>query len=384
PSTTAKDVATAEIRALRAHYYQILMDLYGGVPLFKETTTTTNLAKSTRTEVFNFVESELKTALLVLPNAVSYARVTAPVVQAMLARLYLNAEVYTGVTKWAEATTAADAVINSGFYNLSANFEDNFSPTNEGSKENIFVVPFNEISVQGNNIVQMTMHYGNQVTYNLQNQPWNGYCTMEEFYNSFSSNDKRLSKSLLVGPQFASDGTTPIVDGAADPTDPDGLKLVFVPKVNELEPTAWREGGARIFKFPPKFNATQNLDNDFPIYRYADVLLMKAEAQYKLGNSAVAQTLINQVRTRAGLTGISSVTDDAILAERGRELFAEAVRRTDLIRFGKFENFLSSPLFPPSKTFGPISNPNATFKRIYPFPKTALANNTALVQNPGY
>ena len=105
--------------------------------------------------------------------------------QTLLAKLYLNAEVYSGTPQWAKVITACDEVINSGKYSLESNYFTNFNVDNSGSKEFIFAIPYDQVFFQGFAMAVRTLHYGSQLTYNLTAQPWNGFCTMEEFYNSY-------------------------------------------------------------------------------------------------------------------------------------------------------------------------------------------------------
>jgi hypothetical protein len=140
-----------------------------------------------------------------------------------------------------------------------------------------------------------------------------------------------------------------------------------------LYPQSLRQAGARVGKFEFALGATPDLSNDFPIYRYSDVLLMRAEALWRISAaSAEALTLVNQVRARAGVNALASLTADALLAERGREMFAEGFRRSDLIRFGKYNQAWWEK---------PVS---AATKNIFPIPQPQILVNPSLVQNPGY
>ena len=289
----------------------------------------------------------------------TYGRINKWAALAMQAKLYLNAETYTGTARWAEAAASADEVINSGLYSLEGNYSSNFATENAGSAENIFVVPYDEVFAQGFNWHQMTLHYASQNTYNLQDQPWNGYAAVEEFYNSYvdpgqnpgpqgdvytglaqstspGTTDSRLS-NFIVGPQFNADGTR-TEDAGVEPDDPDGAPLTFTPQHNEIFPGGFRQAGARIGKYEFAMGATPNLSNDFVIFRLGDMILTKAEAEYRQGNTADALALVNQIRTRAGVAEFTSLDDDKLLAEWGREMFAEMTRRQDLIRFGKYDD----------------------------------------------
>lgn len=367
----------AELRAFRAFYYYLLLDMYGNVPIVTGfADADPSPATNSRQEVYSFVEAELVESLPNLsrdPQA-TYGRVNYYVAQAVLAKLYLNSGVYKGTgTPTSEdlqrAVAAADTIINSGNYNLTDSYFDNFGTANAFSPEFIFTIPYDEVFAQGFNIAQMTLHYGDQAGYNLQEQPWNGFCSLQEFYESYEEEDVRID-NFLVGPQFTVTGDR-IIDEAAQ--DPDGPPLTYTPEINELAPQAYRQAGARVGKYEIALGATANLSNDFAIFRYSDILLMKAEALWRLGNSgSEALMLINQIRGRAGVEPFTELTEDNILAERGREMFAEAYRRQDLIRFGRYTD---------AWEFKP---PSSAEKIIFPVPQEQLQANPNLVQNPGY
>lgn len=365
---------TSELRVLRALIYMWLIDAYGNVPIVDETTITSTPATANRSEVFTFIENEILQNLSELSTDKTYGTINSHVAQTMLAKLYLNAEVYTGTARWSDAVTACDAVINSGLYSLEGNFFANFSTNNQNSGENVFVIPYDEVNAQGFNLVQMTLHYSSQLTFNLAQQPWNGYSSLEEFYNSFDANDTRIG-SFLEGQQFASDGT-PLTDELFEADDPDGTNLNFTPQINMLTPNAWRQGGVRVGKWEYADGADASLSNDFPIFRYADVLLMKAEALWRMNNGdAMALSLVNDVRRRAfgdNSGDLVALTADELLAERGREMFAEGYRRQDLIRFGRFNDaWWEKPA-------------SAATKNIFPIPQPQRDVNPQLQQNPGY
>jgi hypothetical protein len=366
------DVAAlgAELRVLRALVYLWLVDSFGNVPIVTEETTGGNPRNNSRAEVFAFIESSIKDNLSLLPATSGKYTLNQVSAQAILAKLYLNAEVYTGTARWADAEAAADAVINSGQYSLSSNFFSNFSERNSGSTENIFTLPYDQNNAGGFNLVQMTLHYLSQNTFNLQEQPWNGYSSLEEFYNSFDDNDARKN-SFIVGPQFSSDGSR-LNDISAEANDPDGQPLTFTPEINMLAPNAFRQAGARVGKFEFASGAGSSLNNDYPLIRLGEIIMIKGEAAFRQGKAAVALAAINQVRTRAGMPAYTSLTLDDIYNERGFEMFAEATRRSDQIRFGKWnlpwwEKGTSEP-----------------FRALFPIPQQQINANPNLTQNPGY
>jgi starch-binding outer membrane protein, SusD/RagB family len=365
------ELLRAELESLRAMVYLWLIDAYGNVPIVLETDTDATPPTKTRAEVYAFIESSILNNLDNLTAEKTYATMNYWVAQAILAKLYLNAQVYTGTAQNGKAADACNEIINSGLYSLEANFLDNFKASNSGSSENIFVINYDEVNGQGFNLPQMTLHYLSQETFNLQEQPWNGYATLEEFYNSFDEADERKG-SFLAGPQFSSSGER-LKDNSFEAADPDGEDLTFTPEINMLTPNSLRQAGARVGKFEFALGATRNLSNDFPIFRYGDILLMRAEALWRQNASSTeALSLVNQIRSRAGIPNLVTLTADDLLAERGREMFAEGYRRSDLIRFGKYNGtWWEKPT-------------SATTKNIFPIPLSQIQSNPDLTQNPGY
>ncbi|GAB3232800.1 RagB/SusD family nutrient uptake outer membrane protein [Algoriphagus aestuariicola] len=360
----------AELSVLRALVYMWLIDAFGNVPIVDENSTGGNPTNNSRAEVFAFIESSIKDNLDLLSDGTNKYTVNQLTAHAMLAKLYLNAEIYTGTPRWADAETAADMVIQSGKYSLTSDFFANFAERNSGSTENIMTLPYDQNNAGGFNLPMMTLHYLNQQTYNLQEQPWNGYSSLEEFYNSFDDNDVRIN-SFLEGPQYAADGSR-LNDISAEAGDPDGQPLTFTPEINMLTPNAFRQAGVRVGKYEFANGATSSLSNDYPLIRYGDILLVKAEAAFRQGDISDALTYINMIRARAKVAPYNTLTADDIFDERGREMFAEASRRTDMIRFGKWnqawwEKAQSEP-----------------FRALFPIPQQAINANPNLVQNPGY
>ncbi|MDW3194251.1 MAG: RagB/SusD family nutrient uptake outer membrane protein [Cytophagales bacterium] len=360
---------TGELRALRAVIYMWLLDAYGNVPIVIETTSDPNPPTASRTEVFNFVESELTETLSSLSAEIGdRTRVNQWTSHAALSRLYLNAEVWSGTARYADAVASADAVINSGLYSLESNFFSAFATNNDNSVEHIFALPYDPITGQGFNLPQMTLHYASQQTFDLTDQPWNGYQALEEFYNSFEEGDDRIG-SFLVGPQFSSAGEQLIDDQAQDP---DGPPLNFTPEINELEPNSFRQSGARVGKWEYASGSGPNLANNFALYRYAEVLFNKAEAQFRSGNTAGALDIVNQIRARANAPALAALTETDLYDDRGREFFAEGLRRMDMIRFGRYnETWWEKTVTDPTRN-------------LFPIPKPQLDVNPNLVQNPGY
>lgn len=402
-----------ELKALRAIYYYWLLDWYGNVPLSIDFADTKPPTNATRKAVYDFVESELTSNAPLLkkpksiPDVATYGRVNYYAAEACLAKLYLNAEIYGAGAQWDKAIAACDIIINSGIYVLTPNYVDNFIQNNQNSKEFIWAIPFDHIKFGGLNINMMSLSYLNQSTYNINAQPWNGFASTAEFYKSYidtvanpgttgmviglnpkgdstrGTQDKRLV-NFIVGPQFSSSGVR-LSDDAADPTDPDGKPFTFTPYINQLEPGAWRQSGARIGKWQFYLGMTPNMDNDFAIFRFADILLTRAECVARKANNwndVTTLAVINQIRTQhGGVAPFTGLTATTFLAERSREMFCEAWKRQDMIRFGTYNNATDFHPADPTDALGPNG---LNHLNVFPIPETQLNANKNLKQNPGY
>jgi hypothetical protein len=332
--TSDLKVVKAKLLAMRAFYYWCLIDNYGDVPfLLTLENAPEKPTKTKRDVIFNEIVKQLEENVKYIPSGGRATAATKGMAFTLLAKLYLNSEVYTGVAQWKKAEDYCDSVIALG-YTLESNPLEPFVTQNENSSENIFTIPYDEDDFKGNNLHMRTLHYNSNLTYNMPVGPWNGFAVMEDHYNTYESGDLR-KKAFLVGQQYTYDNKE-ISDGTTH------HKLIFTVNIPHLkmgdESTDDQKlmSGARVVKFEVKLGAKDNLSNDFPIFRYADVLLMKAEAMIRQGING--DTYVNQIRTRAGVAPFSGTTLEQLLAERGREMFWEAHRRQDLIRFGKFND----------------------------------------------
>lgn len=377
--------AVSELRALRALYYYWLIDIYGNVPIQDRFDVPIDYKPSTNTrmQVYDFIESEL---LEVMPNLSKetgldmFGRMNYYSAQMVLAKLYLNAEVYTGTPQLDNALAACDSIIGSGKFILEGDYFTNFREDATGSREIIFGIPFDQISAAQFEIHLFTLHYNLQNKFGIITATWNGICAQENFFNSFEETDIRRN-GLLFGPQLDDEGN-PIEDPSYEkfdpqnpqkPRDPDGAPLNLTPEINQLEPNCLRQAGARIAKFPFIEGSDRYTGNDFPIFRYADVLLMKAEILLRQGNAGEGLNYVNDVRSRAGVDDLASLDFENLLAERGRELYAEGFRRSDQIRFGVY-------LEPRWEK----ENASAEYTKLWPIPQAQIDVNPELVQNPGY
>jgi hypothetical protein len=378
-SVTNQEVIDAEIRTLRAFYYYMLMDMFGGVPIV----TTTDIVareRNTRAEVFAFIEEELLAVRDALPEQwddANNGRMTRGAATAILASMYLNAEVFTGTVdvgglqrgapRWQDAADMADEILNSGAYSLATDWKSNFRFDNHLSPENILVVKYVAEEGIGFEMIYRGLHYTQATP-----APWNGFATIAETYYAFDRDDLR-DDIFLVGQQFNVETGQPVDDRTGQP-------LFFTPEINDI--TAATEGeGVRIYKFPADPNASgQWHGNDYPYFRLGEIYLIKAEALNELNRTDEAITLINTtIRDRVfsppeplplGLS--QAAARDAILNERLFELTAEAKRRQDLIRHDKY-------LQPWSH-----KEQREPHRVLMPIPPAQLNANPLLVQNPGY
>jgi hypothetical protein len=215
--------------------------------------------------------------------------------------------------------------------------------------------------------------------YNQTPGGWNGFTTLADFYNSFEASDMRrgaelptlkaetgLTAGLLYGQQYNKDGVA-LKDRQGNPLSFTLESPIIVSGAN-LEIS-----GVRVIKFIPDMTNESVPGNDFPFFRYADILLTKAEALMRKGDNAGALTIVNDLRTVRGASNLASIDETSLLAERGRELYVEGWRRTDLVRFGKFlQPWQEKPTTDDPKYL------------LFPFPSAQIVANPSLKQNPGY
>ena len=371
-----KAVKEAELRTLRAFYYYQLMDIFGNVPLTKSIKEqNSGLPQTSRAELFDFCVQELNEAIKALPDKAEYARVNKRIAQTLLAKILLNGVIYRNQEKWAECNTVCDEIIKSGQYQLEPNYYTNFKTRNENSKETILPIGFSsniDLGFPNMNLYMMTLHY-NQ----MPASPWNGFATVAEVYDSFAENDVRR-KTLWLGDQY-SDLTWPekSTKGTLLKTRRgDQLSFTKGPFTNTWQ----EEAGIRVPKYEPDLNAPGGQgENDFLIFRYADIIIAKAEALVHLSRNEEALQLVNQIRERAGIEKLTKINLDLILEERGREFYWEGLRRQDQIRFGKFQKI--NRISDGSKiTF----KKTELHKALYPIPSYQMMLNPKLKQNPGY
>ena len=391
----------AEVRAVRAMYYYYAMDMFGRIPILQSSTQkTADIRQSNRSDVFWYVVKELQDVAPLLANEHSnlqgnyYGRVTRPVAWFLLAKLSLNAEVYTdddwtdssrpdGKTimfdiegnkknAWQTCVHYCDLITAAG-YTLEADYTKNFAVHNEGSTENIFTIPLDKILYLNEfHYLFRSRHYAHGGAYSGASE--NGTCatlhTMAVNVFGTETPDARLDMNFYTG-KVEVDGKYVTLD--------DGTPLEYKPLAVEKNLTAspyLETAGARMKKYEVDRTAYSDgrmPDNDIVLYRYADVLLMKSEAKVRNGESGDEE--MNAVRSRVGMPSLSATLDN-ILNERLLELVWEGWRRQDMIRFGTY-----------CKQYD-IHTPSEADKKgyttVFPIPEKTHELNPNLKQNPGY
>jgi starch-binding outer membrane protein, SusD/RagB family len=362
----------AEARFLRALSYWHGIDLFGSIPMVTEANTVGGPlpSQSTRQELFNFVVQELNEIRTQLPTNPEYGRAGRAAADMLLAKLHLNAQVYTGAAQWSQAREAAERVI-AGSGSLAATYQHNFLADNHTSPEIVFPVTFDgqRTRTWGGMTFLVNAAVGgnmNPADYGIPGGGWWGLRATPQFVGLFPgvATPDRRAIFFTNGQQLQISDIGNFNHGYA------------VPKFRNVT----RNGTAGSH---PQFP-----DTDFPMFRVADAYLMYAEAVLRGGGGSRGQALtyVNQLRQRAYGDASGNITDaqltlDFILDERARELYWEGHRRTDLIRFGRFTSgdFLWA-------WKGGIQAGRATPNHVvlYPLPASELVANPRLTQNPGY
>ena len=401
----AKDKLVSELKVLRASYYYILVDFYGNIPIVTDYKDVELPQQSTRLEVFNFIVKEITDNIDNLSEEARgyyYGRFNKWAAYTLLAKMYLNSEVWTGTARWNDCIDACNKVIafaeSTGSYALEENQKSVFVTENQNSVEIIYGLPEDEIYVTDWNAFDFhlnTLAPESQKTYNFTNVPWGGICAIPQFIESFDPDDIRLKENYIQGQQYTAAGDILTRSDNGEP-------LVYVNNVPSIDESTMYDG-YRWGKFEYAIGSTNRLSNDFPLFRYADILMMKAESLMRSGKSGAGE-LVTKVRERAFKDNPekAAVTDEELIGgsvydygrrdtyetsheggddilygrfldELGWEFCQEGRRRQDLIRFGVFttKSWFSH-------------DPSDESKIIYPIPNQALLTNSNLVQNPGY
>ncbi|WP_246085372.1 RagB/SusD family nutrient uptake outer membrane protein [Paucihalobacter ruber] len=369
----------AEVRFMRALTYWHALDLYGNVPFVTENDPIGAFLPQqiSREDLFTYVESELLDILddMVAPRQNEYGRADRAAAWMLLAKLYLNAEVYTGTPRYSEVITYTNNVIGAGYVIPNIPYFHSFLADNDSNgaqNEVVFTIPFDGLRTQGFGGMTFLLHAPvggsmNPAAFGI-NGGWFGIRTTPTFVEMFPGEENSADGRALFYTQGQSKDINqvgPFNQGFAITK----YRNVDVNGVAGSDPTG---------DFP---------DTDFPMFRLADAYLMYAEAALRGGggNVGTAVGYINQLRERAygdtsGNITSGNLTLDFIIDERARELYWEMHRRTDLIRFGQF----SDQGIWQWKGNVPQGTTTESFRDLMPLPATDLGINTNLTQNTGY
>lgn len=381
-----------EARFLRAFAMFSILDGWGQVPFRNPGDTLLNAPRVMQAaEATDYIINELTEIIDVLDENVPAYTANKNAARALLMKVYLNKGAFANraaptfdAADMQKVIQLADAITASGKYSLT-NYFDNFAANNDAvSRENIFTQrngPGFSTVRSGNAVF---CHWAPTLHYNQDPSGWNGYATISDFYDKFEAADVRrggsypgvteksgLKVGFLVGQQFNAAGVA-LKDRKGNP-------LIFTRelKLQETDPNTLEVTGIRVVKYPPDMTSNEtkssnNANNDYVFLRYADVLLMKAEALLRTNNAPDALTIVNTIRANRHASVWTSIDLDKLIDERGRELYWEGWRRQDLIRFGKFLDIWQ---------LKPSDDPK---NLLFPIPTSDLAVNKNLKQNDGY
>ena len=418
-SAAQQEEYRAEIRAIRAMFYYYAMDMFGRVPLVLSSAEQLHSSlfqgQTDRSSIFQFVFQELQRVLPSLPDQHSnkegnyYGRITQPVVNFLLAKLALNAEIYM-YDDWTQgyasrpkgsdihfSVPASDASLRNGDkvdcrklnawetciyycdklaaegYVLESDDSFNFSTHNETSKENIFTIPMDKnIYTNQFHYLFRSYHYthGGVLGWGSENGTCATISTMKANHYGEADEDARCKMNFVAG-VVKVDGHELLMDN--------GKPLEYQPfevAQNLTNSKFVKTAGARMAKY--EVDRTSYMDgklqsNDIVLFRYADALLMKAEAKVRNGENGDEE--LNRIRARVGMP-YRKATLDNILEERLLELVWEGWRRQDLIRFGKFTGAYDLRT--------PLQGESSGYTTVFPIPQKCIGLNSELVQNKGY
>lgn len=391
----------AEVRAVRALFYYYAMDMFGRIPIVTAYDVKPNqVVQSERSEVFKFIVEELQNVAPQLADKHAnkegdyYGRITRPVVNFLLAKLALNAEIYADddwtdekkldgkdifftvngnkLNAWQTCVWYCDQLTQEG-YELETNYASNFSVHNENSKENIFTIPLDKnLYLNEYHYLFRSRHYKHGGAYGGSSE--NGTCATVSTVKAYGYGTDHVDNRFKTN--FYAD--TVFVDGKKIYLD-NGKPLVYMPlelKLNLSDSPYKQTAGARVGKYEVDRTAYadgKQVDNDIVLFRYGDALLMKAEAKVRNGEDGSIE--LNAIRDRVGMPHVEPTLNN-ILKERLLELVWEGWRRQDLIRFGKYTKAYDQRI--------PIENENTGFTTVFPIPQKCLDLNKNLKQNKGY
>ncbi|WP_418813875.1 RagB/SusD family nutrient uptake outer membrane protein [Phocaeicola plebeius] len=393
----------AEVRALRAMFYYYIMDLFGSVPLIeKSDPEVEDIVQEKRSKVFNFIVKELTESSSFLSKersnqpGVYYGRMTQPVVWFLLAKLALNAEVYTDddwtdgsrpdgksiffevegqrLNAWQTVNYYCEKITAAG-YTLEKDYTANFAVFNESSEENIFVIPMSK-TLYTNQFICLfrSRHYNHAKAYGLSGE--NGSSATKEVLETFGYDtpqvDARFDYCYFAGPVKDLEGNQILLDDGVTPLVYEPWNVALDVSGKPYEKTA----GARMKKYEVDKTGLKDgklLDNDIVLFRYADVLLMQSEVKVRNGENGDAE--LNLVRSRVGMAPRTATLEN-LLDERMMELAWEGWRRQDMIRFGVFTRSYSCRPQLPGEENG--------YTTVFPIPEKVIDMNPQLHQHKGY
>lgn len=392
---------TAEVRAVRALFYYYAMDMFGRVPIVTSyDVKLEQVTQSERSEVFKFIIDELQDVAPQLADEHSnkegnyYGRVTRPVANFLLAKLALNAEIYTddnwtdgkrqdgksiyfnvnGEKKnaWETCIWYCEQLRQEG-YELESDYASNFAVHNENSKENIFTIPLDKnLYLNEYHYLYRSRHYKHGGAYGGSSE--NGTCATISTVKAFGYGTDHVDNRFKIN--FYAD--TVLVDGKKIYLD-NGKPLVYMPlelKLNLSDSPYKQTAGARVGKYEvdrTAYSDGRQVDNDIVLFRYGDALLMEAEAKVRNGEDGSIE--LNAIRDRVGMPHVEANLDN-ILKERLLELVWEGWRRQDLIRFGKYTKAYDQRT--------PLEKESTGFTTVFPIPQRCLDLNKKLKQNSSY
>lgn len=405
PSDDEKRKGLAELRAVRAYYNWLICDNFGDAPLLK-TRISELPEKSSRKDIYQFIVDELKVVIPDLDEEQGgnmYGRINKWAGMTLLANVYLNAKVYIGEEHWQDCLDICDQIITSSPCGLSENYNASFRVTGtESSKEILFTIPFDKTLAGGQSIHMFSWHGELQKKFKLEATPWGSGSGMAltQFIDTYDENDTRLTDTWLMGDQYTPEGELLLCT-----YDMKGQPLSYIKDVKDGNYTNETDG-YRMFKFEVPEGTTGSSDTDFPLHRYSEILLMKAECLLRLGKPGAGE-LVTEVRRRNFKNNPEKavVTDNdlkanssyqygtvinyvnqhngdqspiefgRLLDELGWEFAWEMHRRRDLIRFGIYtkKNWLSHD-----------AAGEGDYRTVFPIPEAALTSNPQLTQNPNY
>lgn len=405
PSDNEKQKGLAELRAVRAYYNWLICDNFGEAPLLKERTSELP-EKSSRKDIYQFIVDELKEVIPSLDEEQGgnmYGRMNKWAGMTLLANVYLNAKVYIGEEHWQDCLDICDQIITTSPCGLSENYNASFRATGtESSKEILFTIPFDKTLAGGQSIHMFSWHGELQKKFKLEATPWGSGSGMAltQFIDTYDEDDTRLTDTWLMGDQYTPEGELLLCT-----YDMKGQPLSYVKDVKDGNYTNETDG-YRMLKFEVPAGTTGSSDTDFPLHRYSEILLMKAECLLRLGKPG-AGDLVTQVRMRNFKDNPEKavVTDNdlkanssyqygtvvnyvnqhngdqspiefgRLLDELGWEFSWEMHRRRDLIRFGIYtkKSWLSHD-----------ATGEGDYRTVFPIPEAALTSNPKLTQNPDY